>query len=658
GGVYTVIKSKVPVTVEEYGDRYCLIGPLNRNLAAVEGEAVEPPPSIKAALDPMSAQGTRYLYGRWLTEGAPEVLLFDLDSMRHRTEEWRGDIYRVASIPSPDGDFEMNNAIVFGYLVAWFLGEYLAKETSRAVIAHYHEWLAAVGLILGTKRDFNLTSIFTTHATLLGRYLCAGSVDFYNGMQYFDVDQEAGRRNIYHRYCVERAAAHCATVFTTVSHITGCEAEHLLKRRPDGVVPNGLNVVKFSAMHEFQNLHAINKEKIHAFVQGHFYGHMDFDLDNTLYFFTAGRYEFRNKGVDMYINALKRLNDRLIVTNSKTTVVAFIVLPARTRGLSVEALKGQAVVKQLRDTVTEIQARIGKRLFDAASSGANPEEACKMSEEDKVILKRRILALKRDTLPSIVTHDMEDDANDEVINELRALHMFNRPEDRVKIVFHPEFINANSPLFGMDYEDFVRGCHLGVFPSYYEPWGYTPAECTVMGVPNITTNLAGYGCFIEDRVERPSDYGVYIVDRRLKNAEESQQQLADQMFHFCCKTRRQRINQRNRTERLSELLDWKRMGLEYVRARDVALRRKWPEVYEGGEDEWSSEAAYGGDTKIPRPMSVPSSPRVRSKFVTRGGDDDVNVDGESIFFDAPFTAGLENVEKLAAGLTLATYQKS
>lgn len=243
-------------------------------------------------------------------------------------------------------------------------------------------------------------------------------------MQYFDVDQEAGRRNIYHRYCVERAAAHCATVFTTVSHITGCEAEHLLKRRPDGVVPNGLNIVKvgfalprppvqrpmklltprpfcvpsqFSAMHEFQNLHAVNKEKIHAFVQGHFYGHMDFDLDNTLYFFTAGRYEFRNKGVDMYINALRRnkgtwglprmkrsgmqaswlnsvplncdpgLNDRLMATNSKTTVVAFIILPARTRGLSVEALKGQAVVKQLRDTVTEIQTRIGKRLFDAAS---------------------------------------------------------------------------------------------------------------------------------------------------------------------------------------------------------------------------------------------------------------------------------------------------
>lgn len=128
-----------------------------------------------------------------------------------------------------------------------------------------------------------MTTVFTTHATLLGRYLCAGSVDFYNNLQYFDVDHEAGKRGIYHRYCIERSSAHCADVFTTVSHITAYESEHLLKRKPDGVLPNGLNVVKFQAMHEFQNLHSTAKAKINDFVRGHFYGHYDFDLDNTLY---------------------------------------------------------------------------------------------------------------------------------------------------------------------------------------------------------------------------------------------------------------------------------------------------------------------------------------------------------------------------------------
>jgi glycogen(starch) synthase len=128
-----------------------------------------------------------------------------------------------------------------------------------------------------------VTTVFTTHATLLGRYLCAGSVDFYNNLQYFDVDHEAGKRGIYHRYCIERSSAHCADVFTTVSHITAYESEHLLKRKPDGVLPNGLNVVKFQAMHEFQNLHSTSKAKINDFVRGHFYGHYDFNVEDTLY---------------------------------------------------------------------------------------------------------------------------------------------------------------------------------------------------------------------------------------------------------------------------------------------------------------------------------------------------------------------------------------
>jgi len=174
------------------------------------------------------------------------VLLFDLGSAWHRLNEWKSDLWNVAKIPSPAEDKEMNDAIVFGYLVAWFFGEYLHATQSATVIAHFHEWLVGVGLVLVKLRAFRLATIFTTHATLLGRYLCAGNVDFYNNLDMFDCDFEAGKRQIYHRYCLERASAHSADVFTTVSHITAFEAEHLLKRRPDGVLPNGLNVIKFA----------------------------------------------------------------------------------------------------------------------------------------------------------------------------------------------------------------------------------------------------------------------------------------------------------------------------------------------------------------------------------------------------------------------------
>ncbi|KAH9942604.1 glycogen synthase [Amylocystis lapponica] len=625
GGIYTVIKTKVPVTVSEYGDRYCLIGPLSYKTAPMEVEAQEPTdPHLAATLESMRNAGVKALYGRWLIEGAPHVLLFDTGSQYSRLDEWKGDLWNLAGIPTPPNDHETNETIVFGYIVAWFLGEYVARQLDTAVVAHFHEWQAGLAIPLCRKRHIDITTVFTTHATLLGRYLCAGSVDFYNNLQYFDVDHEAGKRGIYHRYCIERSAAHCADVFTTVSHITAYESEHLLKRKPDGVLPNGLNVIKFQAMHEFQNLHSTAKAKINEFVRGHFYGHYDFDLDNTLYMFTAGRYEYRNKGVDMFIESLARLNYRLKKSGSKTTVIAFIIMPASTHSYTIDALKGQAVTKQLRDTVTEIQNRIGARLFEHAirSNGEHgtlptPDEL--LSEEDKVLLKRRIFALKRNALPPVTTHNMADDANDPILNQIRRVQMFNSSADRVKIIFHPDFLNSNNPILGLDYEEFVRGCHLGVFPSYYEPWGYTPAECTVMGIPSVTTNLSGFGCFIQDLIERPQDEGCYIVDRRAQSVEDSVNSLTDHLFTFTQKTRRQRINQRNRVERLSPLLDWKNLGIEYSKARQLALRRAYPDAFYGaggeGEDE---EFDFGMERMMPN--SVPASPRFRMSGIATPGD--------------------------------------
>lgn len=628
GGIYSVLKSKAPITVAEYRERYTLLGPLNYNSAQMEVEELPvKDPKIMATLKSMSDRGVRWLYGRWLIEGAPRVLLFDIHSAAQNLDEWKADLWNGSGIPTPDHDLESNDAILLGYLVAWFLGELVYNDRERAVICHCHEWLAGVALPLCRKRRLDVTTIFTTHATLLGRYLCAGSTDFYNNLAYFDVDAEAGKRGIYHRYCIERSAAHSADVFTTVSDITALESEHLLKRKPDGVLPNGLNVVKFQAVHEFQNLHAMKKEKINEFVKGHFYGNYDFDLDNTLYFFIAGRYEFRNKGCDFFIESLARLNHKLKESGSKMTVVAFIIMPGKTSSYTVDTLKGQAVIKQLEGTIEEVQKKVGERLFEhcarfpnthnASNTGGNevPSIDELIKPADRVLLKRRIFALKRDGLPPIVTHNMLDDANDPVLSHIRRVQLFNKPEDRVKIIFHPEFLNANNPILSIDYDEFVRGCHLGVFPSYYEPWGYTPAECTVMGVPSVTTNLSGFGCYMEDLIENTDDYGIYIVDRKMKAIDESINQLTDQMFEFTQKTRRQRINQRNRTERLSDLLDWKRMGLEYIKARQLALKRAYPDKFKNGSNPFQQN---NSNVKLTRPLSVPGSPRGKVGLMTPG----------------------------------------
>ncbi|XP_059582580.1 glycogen [starch] synthase, liver isoform X3 [Alligator mississippiensis] len=437
----------------------------------------------------------------------------------------------------------------------------------------------------------------------------------------FDIDKEAGERQIYHRYCMERASVHCAHVFTTVSQITATEAEHVLKRSagfantenvylylafPDVVTPNGLNIKKFSATHEFQNLHIMYKARIQEFIRGHFYGHLDFSLEKTLFFFIAGRYEFSNKGADIFLEALSRLNFLLRVHKSDTTVVVFFIMPAKTNNFNVETLKGQAVRKQLWDTAQSVKEKFGKKLYDALLRGEIPDLNKILDRDDITIMKRAIFATQRQTLPPVTTHNMLDDSNDPILNTIRRIGLFNNRTDRVKVILHPEFLSSASPLLPMDYEEFVRGCHLGVFPSYYEPWGYTPAECTVMGIPSVTTNLSGFGCFMQEHVADPAAYGIYIVDRRFRSPDESCNQLTQFLYGFCQQSRRQRIIQRNRTERLSDLLDWRYLGRYYMHARHLALSRAFPEKF---EMEPSAPPKTEG-FRYPRPSSVPPSPSV------------------------------------------------
>ncbi|XP_057710849.1 glycogen [starch] synthase, liver isoform X1 [Corythoichthys intestinalis] len=608
GGIYTVIQTKAKITVDEWGENYFMLGPYFEHNFKTQVEACEPPfPPIRKAMDDLIQNGCQVYFGRWLIEGSPYVILFDIGSAAWNLDRWKGDFWQSCNIGLPYQDREANDALILGSLIAWFfkkLTEQLGDKPD--VVAHFHEWQAGPGLILCCNRNIPMATVFTTHATLLGRYLCAGNVDFYNNLDKFNLDKEAGERQIYHRYCLERAAVHCSHVFTTVSQITAVEANHILHRKPDVVTPNGLNVKKFSAMHEFQNLHSISKARIQEFVRGHFYGHLDFNLDKTLFFFIAGRYEFSNKGADLFLESLSRLNYLLKLHRNDVTVVVFFIMPAKTNNFNVESLKGQAIRKQLWDTAHAVKEKFGKRLYDALLMGKIPDMDSILDRDDFTIMKRAIYATQRHSLPPVTTHNMLDDSTDPILANIRRIGLFNSRNDRVKVIFHPEFLSSTSPLLPMDYEEFVRGCNLGVFPSYYEPWGYTPGECTVMGIPSVTTNLSGFGCFMEEHVSDPAAYGIYIVDRRFRSADESCNQLTQFMFNFCQQSRRQRIIQRNRAERLSDLLDWRYLGRFYIHARLLALSRAFPDKFK--VDPMAPLKTEG--FRYPRPYSVPPSPSV------------------------------------------------
>jgi len=263
-------------------------------------------------------------------------------------------------------------------------------------------------------------------------------------------------------------------------------------------------------------------------------------------------------------------------------------------------------------------------MFEICLSGRLPETSELLTREDSVRLKRCIYSMQRSCLPPITTHNVVNDREDPVLKSLRRCNLFNDKSDRVKVIFHPEFLSHTNPLLGMDYEEFVRGCHMGVFPSYYEPWGYTPAECTVMGIPSMTTNLSGFGCFMAEHIADPMSYGIYIVDRRSIGLEESIRELSKYMYDFTRLNRRQRIIQRNRTERLSDLLDWRNLGIYYRRARQMALHDVYPDMAVSDE--------HGGRMSFPRPMSEPPSPTLSRSTTPApseiGSDDDVDEDEE------------------------------
>ncbi|KAG5832346.1 hypothetical protein ANANG_G00290140 [Anguilla anguilla] len=587
GGIYTVIQTKARLTAEEWGENYFLVGPYTESNVRTQVELIEPTnPALKRTIDKMNSSGCKVYFGRWLIEGSPYVVLIDVGFTAWSLDKWKSELWETCGIGVPWFDREANDAVLFGFLTAWLLGEFAAQCEDPPCPGALPRVAGGAGPGAVPPQAAPVATIFTTHATLLGRYLCAGNVDFYNKLDEFNLDKEAGDRQIYHRYCLESSRPLCPRLHHRLPDHAH-EAEALLKRKPDIVTPNGLNVKKFSAVHEFQNLHAQSKARIQEFIRGHFYGHLDFNLDKCLFLFIAGRYEFSNKGADIFLEALARLNYLLRVNHSEVTVIAFFIMPARTNNFNVETLKGQAIRKQLWDTAHTVKEKFGHKLYESLLGGQLPDVSKMLDKEDFTMMKRAIFGSQRQCQPPICTHNMLEDSTDPILNCIRRIGLFNSSADRVKVIFHPEFLSSTSPLLPMDYEEFVRG-----------------SECTVMGIPSISTNLSGFGCFMEEHIADPSAYGIYILDRRYRGVDDSCNQLTSFLLQFCQQSRRQRIIQRNRTERLSDLLDWRYLGRFYIAARHMALAKAFPDTYCYDPDEPASTQGF----RYPRPSSVPPPP--------------------------------------------------
>jgi len=577
GGIYTVIRSKIPSMLETWDDRYCALGPyVDPNVSAnFEPEEDLTHPFALAAYN-MREKGFEVHVGRWLIAGRPMTVLLNPYSVYNRLGEIKYLLWEHHHISTPGDDDLLNQVVAFGFMVKVFVSE-LAEVTNsnQPIIAHVHEWMAGTAIPEIRRDGIPVQTVFTTHATLLGRYLAMNDPNFYNHLSFFDWERESKQFNIYTQASIERAAAHGSHVFSTVSDVTAKECEVLLGRSPDIVLPNGLNIQRFSVSHEIQNVHQKCKDQINQFVMGHFFNSYSFNLDKTLYFFTSGRFEYRNKGYDLTLEALARLNWRMKQAGMDQTVVMFFITKQPYHNINPEALRSQAVMNNIRETCEKIQSQIGERLF--YETALNPEKKLPnindlIDDYWRLRLRRNLQSWRTSGLPSVVTHNLINDADDAILNFIRMANLVNHKEDRVKIIYHPDFISPTSPLLGMEYSDFVRGCHMGIFPSYYEPWGYTPLECIARGVPAITSDLAGFGDYYQKNVGSEHDE-VYIIKRNNKSYEDSASELTDYLFHFVKQTRRYRITQRYEVENKSQHFSWDNLTRYYVMAYELALQR-------------------------------------------------------------------------------------
>ncbi len=577
GGIYTVLRSKVPTMVEKFGGNYCLLGPyVNANVSTEFEEIKEIEGPFSKAAAKMREMGYEVHYGKWLVTGRPKIVLVNPYSVFDKLADIKYLLWEHHNIEVPEDDL-INQVIAFGFLTKIFIDLASGNKTkNQNFIAHFHEWMAAIPIPELRKDNLPISIVFTTHATILGRYLAMNDPDFYNHLPFFDWLQESKNFNIEPQVRIERAAAHGSHVFTTVSEVTAVECKYLLGREPDIVTPNGINIERFHISHEFQNQHQKYKDRIHQFVMAHFFNSYTFDLDKTLYFFTSGRFEFRNKGFGLTLEALARLNHMMKESGIDKTVVMFFITKQPYHSINPEVLENRAVMEELRQTCQSIEKQVGSQLFYKASSISDnklPQLNDFVDDYWRLRFRRTLQSWKSDKLPPVVTHNLVNDTDDPILMFLRSANLVNSPDDKVKIVYHPDFIVPANPLWGIEYDQFTRGCNLGVFPSYYEPWGYTPLESIARGVPAVTSNLSGFGDFVLQNVHNPREKGIVVIDKVKKTFHESAQQLAEEMLFFVKQNIRERVDLRNKAEGASVSFDWNLLVKYYYKAYLLSVQR-------------------------------------------------------------------------------------
>ena len=524
GGIYTVLSTRAKTLQEALHDRIIFIGPdldEANDLFFKEDKTLYKDWKAQTVEDGLAVR-----VGRWKVPGEPVAVLVDFNQYYAEKNEiytWLWEHYQVDSLHAY-GDYD--EASMFSYaaakVVESFYGFYLDK--SKKVIYHGNEWMTGLGLLYINNKLPQVATLFTTHATSIGRSIAGNNKPLYDYLFAYKGDQMSWELNMQSKHSIEKQTAKYVDCFTTVSEITANECKELLDKPVDFVLPNGFENDFVPKGAQFTRKRNAARKRIFQ-VANALLGE-ELDEKNTLVVSTSGRYEFRNKGVDVYIEAMNRLlRDNRLSKN----VLAFIEVPGW-------------VGEPRQDLIDRLKAG-GK--YDT------PLHA------------------------PMITHWLHNMSRDNVLDMLKYLDMQNRKEDKVKIIFLPCYLNGNDGVFNMTYYDLVVGNDLCIYPSYYEPWGYTPLESIAFKVPCVTSDLAGFGLWANSEIGHTGEItdGVKVIHRTDYNYSEVADKIKDTVAEYSNFTAAQVKMSRDNADKLSHKALWSNFIKYYYKAYDFALRR-------------------------------------------------------------------------------------